>query len=272
MKIRITWSVVYLTLATCSAHAAMLTNGDFETGDFTGYSRSGFLDLQPPAGNPSYATFLAGQAAGSSIADSNAVVMSQTSTFDGNGVAGPPVLPTQGNFLAFLSNETSAGDFSMTGSSISQTFTIPAGTSTFSADIALLNDTAPADFSTLDDFGGIALLQGTTVISQYNIDLAGSPGANQSVAPGANRGGFLNSTAFITVNFDVTAIAGQDVTFTGYVIQGGNDNFGESRLLLDNLRLSPATITVPEPGSSMAWIALAVMLIVLRFRQKTTSL
>jgi hypothetical protein len=253
----------FLFLTAFPLWAAILTNGSFEAG-FTGYTRDAFLDFNAAvAGNPSYASFLAAQTDPSrtTVADSNAVVTSQTTTFDGGGTPGPAVLPTDGNFLAFLSNETSAGNGSLTGSSISQTFTIPVGTSTFSFDIALLNDdTSPsADFN---DFGGLALLFGSTVVDEYNIDLVGM--ANANVQLGVARGGFLNSTPWESVGFDTSALQGETVTLVGYVTQVG-DNTVESRLVLDNLALSGSIPTVPEPGSlALGAGALLLFLLLLR--------
>jgi hypothetical protein len=227
--------------------AATLTNGSFETG-FAGYTRDAFLDFNAAVvGTPSYGAFLAAQTDSSrtTVTDSNAVVASQTTTFDGRGTTGPAVLPTNGNSLAFLSNETSAGDGTLTGSSISQTFTIPIGTSTFSFNIALLNDDAVPS-PAFNDFGGLALLFGSAVVDQYNLDLVGM--ANANVVLGAARGGFLNSTPWESVSFDISALQGQTVTLVGYVTQVG-DNTVESRLVLDNLVLNGQTSTVPEPGS-----------------------
>jgi hypothetical protein len=236
-----------LFVVVCPLAASTLTNGSFETG-FTGYTRDAFLDFNAAVvGAPSYGAFLAAQndPSRTTVADSNAVVTSQTTTFDGAGTSGPAVLPTDGNFLAFLSNETSAGNGTLTGSSISQTFTIPVGTSTFSFNIALLNDDATPS-PAFNDFGGLALLLGSTVVDQYNIDLVGM--ANANAVFGAARGGFLNSSPWESVTFDISALQGQTVTLVGYVTQAG-DNTIESRLVLDNLALNGQIPTVPEPGS-----------------------
>jgi hypothetical protein len=257
-----------LFMATWPLTAATLTNGSFEAG-FAGYTRDAFLDFNAAAvGTPSYAAFLAAQTDPSrtTVTDSNAVVSSQTTTFDGRGTNGPPVLPTNGSSLAFLSNETSAGDGTLTGSSISQTFTIPVGTSTFSFDIALLNDDA-APSPSFNDFGGLALLFGSTVVDQYNIDLVGM--ANANVVLGAARGGFLNSTPWQSVSFDISALQGQTVTLVGYITQVG-DNTVESRLLLDNLALSGQVPTVPEPGSLI--LGLAPVLIFLSLFKATRKI
>jgi hypothetical protein len=254
-KLKTLWFIGLGTifLADCPLAASTLTNGSFEAG-FSGYTRDAFLDFNAAvASNPSYEAFFAAQTDPSrtTVADSNAAVTSQTTTFDGAGTPGPPVLPTNGNFLAFLSNETSAGDGTLTGSSISQTFTIPVGTASFSFNIALLNDdTSPS--AAFNDFGGLALLFGSTVVDQYNLDLVGM--ANANVQLGFARGGFLNSTPWESVSFDISALQGQTVTLVGYVTQAG-DNTVESRLLLDNLALNSSLPTVPEPRSLILGLA-----------------
>src|SRR5438270_159052 len=109
-----------LFLGATDAYADII-NGGFETGDFTGWTCSGFFDrtCSPSTGGPNFATFLAAQAATAPEVDTNAVVMSQTTALDGNGpFASPPIGPTEGRFLAFVSNQTDAGDASLTGSSI----------------------------------------------------------------------------------------------------------------------------------------------------------
>jgi hypothetical protein len=228
--------------------AAPLTNGSFETGDFTGWTRSGFLGANSPSvGGPQFSTFLAAQMADPPKADTNAVETSQTTAFDGFGVAGPAIGPTNGNFLAFISNETSAGNSTLTGSSITQSFTIPAGATSLSFDVALLNNDDPSDFASFNDFGGVALLQGSTVLDQFNLDLDPASPANAHVTDGANAGGFINSTPFLHESFNVSGLGGQTVTLEAYSINYGGDNSVETRLLLDNIQIAAAV--VPEPGS-----------------------
>jgi hypothetical protein len=255
---------------TVSSQASLLTNGSFETGDFTSFTRDAFLDFNAAAvsGLPGYENYLAAQTDPSrtTVSDSNAVVGTQGMAFDGQGTSGVAILPTAGRFLAFLSNETNAGDGSLTGSSISQMFTIPLGTSMFTFDIGFLNnDSSPS--SAFDDFGGLALLVGSNVVNQYNIDLVGF--ANSSVQVHTARGGFLNSTPFHSVTFDVSALQGETVTVVAYVTQAG-DNTVESRLLLDNLSLNANTPTVPEPGTlSMLFSSLLILpFVAIKLRKK----
>jgi hypothetical protein len=229
---------------------AILINGSFETGNFTGWAHAGFLRGSggPSSGGPNYANFLSAQVGSTAAADSNAVVASQTSTFDGFGISGPPVLPTSGGFLAFISNQTSIGNNTLTGSSISQTFTLPVGATSLAFDARLLNDDSPTSFVAFDDFGGLALTQGSTVLAQFNVDLNPGSSANAHVTAGANVGGFRNSTLWLSSAFNVAGLGGQSVTLTAYSVNFGGDNSFETRLLLDNVGVSAIT-AVPEPGA-----------------------
>lgn len=239
--------------------SAQIINGSFESGDFTGFTRSGFIIPAggPGTGGPNFTTFRTASAAGTPRQDSNAVTAAQSGgTFDGNGAAGPAILPTNGGFLAFVSNLTSAGNQSLTGSSLSQTFTLPVGVTSLSFDVAFLNNDDAADLSSFNDFGGVSLTQGTTILAEYNLDLDPGSGAQVHVSPGAARGGFENSTPWATGSFNVSGLSGQSVTLTAYSLQYGEDNTIESRLLVDNIRLA-GSVTVPEPGSgALACVAL----------------
>lgn len=211
-------------------------NGNFATGDFTGYVRSGFFGPAPFAGGPNFATFLAAQAMGTPRADTNGVIASQSAAFTGT-VPGPPIPPLHGPFLAFLSNQTNAGAGTLTGSSISQTFTVPVGARALTFDARLLSNDSANFFSTYDDFGGIAISQGANILVQYNLDLVGR--ANAGVFAGANAGGFLNSTPWFTPSLSLAGLAGQTVTLTAYVANY-SDNFVETRLLVDNFQIQLA--------------------------------
>lgn len=251
---------------------ALLINGSFETGDFTGWTRAGFFKGMggPNSGGPNYATFLSAQVGATATSDSNTVVASQTSAFDGFGTPGPAVTPTAGQFLAFVSNQTAIGNNTLTGSSISQTFALPAGAGLLAFDTRLLNDDNSSDFVQFNDFGGLALLLGSTVLAQFNLDLNPASTANGHVTAGANVGGFKNSTAWLSSQFNVSGLGGQNVTLTAYAVNFGNDNSLETRLLLDNVRVLAAT--VPEPNSMVLLLIGALLirrLITPRFRQST---
>ncbi len=251
--------------------SAQIVNGSFESGDFTGFARSGFIISAggPSVGGPNFTTFRAAETTGTLTPDSNAVIATQNGgTFDGNGAVGPAMLPTDGGFLAFVSNLTSAGNQSLTGSSLSQTFTVPAGMTSLLFDIAFLNNDDVADFMDFNDFGGIVLTQGTMILAEYNLDLDPGSGAQVHVTPGAARGGFENSTPWTAGSFNVAGLSGQMVTLTAYSLQYGGDNTIESRLLVDNIRLANST-SAPEPSSgALACVALITFGLIFLQRQR----
>jgi hypothetical protein len=227
---------------------ADIINGSFETGDFSGWSRGAFVGFSPDTGGPTYQTFATARTTDLPISDTNAVITSQTTAFDNNGpVVSTPVGPTNGRFLAFLSNATTAGDGVMTGSFITQTFTLPKGSQTLSFDVRLLNNDDAISFPVADDFGGVALLRGSTLLGQYNLDLDQTSGANGHVVADTLTGGFYNSSTWRHVTFDASGSSGANVTLTAYVMNYGGDNFVESRLLLDNVQV-PA---VPAPPAAI---------------------
>jgi hypothetical protein len=187
------------------------------------------------------------QSADAAESDYNAVVTSQMSAFDGFGTSGPAIGPTNGTHLAFVSNEA-GGNSSLTGSSIAQTFTVPLGATRLDFDVRLLNDDSSNGFADFDDFGGVALTQGSTIIAEFNLDLDPNSTADVHVTADTNVGGFANSTDWLSESFDIAAFAGQDVTLTAYALNYGGDNSVETRLLLDNVRTNGAA-AVPEPGT-----------------------
>ncbi len=243
-------ALVLLVLVSPAVRAGLLINGSFEMGDYTGWTRSGFFDPSgsPSVGGPNYSTFLATQAAAPALSDTNAVVMSQATAFDGNGPTSSPAIgPTNGGFLAFISNQTNAGDASLTGSSILQTFTLPQNALTLSFDVRLLNNDLSFFFSTANDFGGVALSRGGNIVNQFNIDLDPTSSADAHVTADALAGGFFNSTPWLSQSFDVSGLGGQTVTLAAYALNFGGDNSVESRLLLDNIQVH--VVGVPEPST-----------------------
>ena len=252
--------VLFLSLA--EPANAILINGGFDTGNFSGWTHAGFFRGSggPTSGGPNYANFLAAQVGAAATPDSNAVVAMQTSAFDGFGVVGPAVLPTSDGFLAFISNQTSIGNNTLTGSSISQTFTLPVGATSLAFDARLLNDDSPTGFVAFDDFGGLALTQGSTVLAQFNLDLNPASAANAHVTAGANVGGFRNSTPWLSSAFNVAGLGGQALTLTAYSVNFGGDNSFESRLLLDNVRVTASAAAVPEPSALILVLLGKVML------------
>jgi hypothetical protein len=173
-------------------------------------------------------------------------------------------LADQRRLSRFITNETSAGNSTITGTSISQTFTIPTGATQLRFDVRLLNNDDTDAFVTFDDFGGVALTQGSTVIAQFNADLDSGSSADLHVTAGAGAGGFVNSTGWSTRSFNVSGLVGQSVTLTVYAINYGGDNSVETRLLIDNIQLTgtapPPVSTAPIPTLSQ-WALIGLVLL-----------
>ena len=241
---------------------ADIINGSFETGNFTGWTLAGFTGQILPLNdtNHTFQNYITNQNAGTAKAPTNAVVTSQTSNFDGFGPpVSPAVNPTDGTHLAFLSNETSAGNNTLTGSSISQSFLVGPGTTSLNFDVQFLSN---EDLDSQWDFGGVALLNGTTVLAQFNLDhdpTLGTSAANAH-ATAAAAGGFFDSTGWLHESFSLTGLSGDTLTVMAYVTNTG-DMSVESRLLLDNVT------TVPEPSSLLPLSSILLVLAVACYRQ-----
>jgi hypothetical protein len=241
---------------------AQIVNGGFETGDFTGWSRSAFIvdwsqNSSLLASEPQYSTFASAQAVGTvpdPLPTFSGVEASQTTAFGGFGVDGPPVLPTAGGYLAFISNETSelASEALLTGSSAFQDINIPPWATTLTVDLMLLNNdsNSGSNFVQYDDFAGVALLSGNVLVAQFNADLNPASIADAHVTAGANQGGFKNSTTWKTASFNVAPYRGQPLRLISYTLNW-KDNHGESRLLLDNVQFTQPSVPALSGGALM---------------------
>jgi hypothetical protein len=244
--------------ASAGSAAGPLVNGGFETGDFTGWTRSAFTDpipmWQPTDADYTYDTYIASRDAGTATEDDNAVVTAQTEPF--GDTPGTAIGPTAGSHMAFISSARSAG--TLVGSSISQTFTVSAGVSRLSVDLRFLS--IEGDGSNLD-FGGVALVRDGTVLGQFILD-NDSDGVADAHTSASDAGGFVCDTGWRTAAFDLTGLAGQEVTVVFFVTNTG-DNIVESRLLIDNVREvfppafpnAPAAATAAEGSPFMLFFA-----------------
>jgi hypothetical protein len=240
--------------------SAQIVNPSFESGDFSGWTQGGFLGEAPTGGAPNYITFASAQVTGTPQTPPpvfNGVVTAQTTTFDGFGISGPAVLPTDGSQLAFISNEKSTGSTNLTGSYLSQSFTVPVGVTTLSVDLMLLNNDATANFAKYNDFAGVVLLQNSNIVGQFNADLDPNSTASLHVTPGAANGGFKNSTPWTTASFHVAPYGGQTLTLIAYSLQYGNNAY-ETRLLLDNVRFNRIGVpTLSQWGLGLIFMLIA---------------
>jgi hypothetical protein len=260
-------------LAGQSAFATnLLVNPGFETGNFSGWTVSGYTGVFLSADddtNHTTANYLLSEAAGTPATPTNGVVTSQTANFDGFGPASSPAIgPTQGSYFAFISNETSAGNLTLEGSAIRQTFTVSPRATALTFSVQFLSN---EDIDSLFDFGGVALLSTTgSVISEFTLD--NDPGTGTSptnVHATANAaGGFFDSTGWLSTSFGLSGLSGQTVTLLAYSTNTGDQSV-ESRLLLDNV--VEVGSTVPEP-STLSYMILAALVAVIGFRRKLRTL
>jgi hypothetical protein len=238
-------------LLVASAAQASIINGGFETTDFTGWTVSGFTGQNLVRNDTNHTTpnYLSDEAAGAPASATDAAVISQTTNFDGFGPAlSPGISATQGAYFAFVSNETSAGNLTLAGSAIRQTFTVDPGATVLSFDVQFLsNEVIDSQW----DFGGVALLDSiNNVITDFTLDH--DPGTGTSPtnahATASPAGGFFDSTGWLSETFDLSALGGQTVTLLAYATNTGDQSV-ESRLLLDNVVEQGVPTTVPEPTS-----------------------
>ena len=237
-------STVLALLVVASAGQAEIINGGFETGDFSGWTVSGFTGQNLSLDDTNHTTpnYLTNEAAGTSAAPTIGVVASQTKNFS-DVTSGPPINPTQGKFLAFISNR---GDGTLAGSAIRQTFTVNPGATVLSFNVQFLSNEA---INSQWDFGGVALLNGlNNVITDFTLDHDPSTGTSPTNAHAtANAaGGFDDSTGWLSESFNLSGLGGQTVTLLAYATNTG-DQAVESRLLLDNVVEQGASTAVPEP-------------------------
>ncbi len=212
--------------------SAQIINGGFETGDLTGWMTASHTDgFQDKSSTHQYSTIATGFSTGTSASHSNEVLSS----------LGSDVFPTEGFYFASLSNQ-----FDITATKITQSFVVPTAASKLTFDSRFLSNegvTSPYDF------GGVALLNGSTVVAQFNFDNSGDADLHSTETP---AGGFQDSTPWTSHTFDITGLDGNTLTLAAYVSNVA-DTKVESRLLLDNVHFGGAA--TPEPGTFALLIA-----------------
>lgn len=267
--------IALLALAAATPVRAQIVNGGFETGTFSGFQRSGFLQ-RPGSGisrPPTAESYVGYAAPNQPVADSNAVVDVQAENFDGLAFEGPPITAVEGEFFAFLSNQTAAGDETLTGSLLQQVFFVPEDAVSLDLMVRVLSNEPPVLFDTFNDFAGVALRSGRSILTQFNVAHDPESGADAFLTPNAEVGGFRNSTGWLPVSFALTPYRGQTLELLAYVANNGDENNSvETRLLLDDLRITaaPVAAVVPEGGTAglLAAVAPATLLSVAAWKRR----
>jgi hypothetical protein len=256
------------------ANAQML-NGDFSSGNLSGWSQTAFRDDTPSVFAspllygvpPNFLAFQVAEVAGASASSSNAVVTAQSDNFDGNGpfLSTTPIAAPSGTPIAFITNqdaEASIDGNTLVGSSVFQTFFVPNDATTLTVLARQLSNEGLDTASDVGgntvgaDFGGVALHSGDTIFQQYLFDeqsdsVADFHVANFSDDGSTGFGGFVSGTDWQLLTFALTGLRGQNVTLTAFQVNTGDVNF-ESRLLIANVVMNGAgTSAAPEPGTAL---------------------
>jgi len=203
------------------SHAAIV-NGEFDTGDFSGWSAIGNTSIQTSsyASDPTEGTY---QALVSTVGDT----------------AAPADLET---FLGLLPGSLdNIGGSIAQGSAIKQTFTADAGqTLTFRWNF-LTDEATPSQF--FNDFSFV------TIGSLSKL-------ADTSSAFVTSKTTFNKETGFQTFSYTIPTT---DTYALGIGVTNVGDAFGTSGLLVDNVSLS--STPVPEPNSAWVTLAFSVLTI-----------
>ena len=264
-----------VTAANPASASPLLINGGFEAGNFSGWTVSAFTGQSLGLDDTKHTTanFLVNEGNGTPAAATNGVVASQTTSFDGSGpAASSAVLPTEGNQLAFIANETSTGEVTgesaIVGSAIRQSFMVAPGASSLTFDLQFLsNEEIDGGF----DFGGVALLDSlNNVLAEFILD--NDPTTPTSVAhahtSAVAAGGFNDSAGWLSEAFDLTGHNGQTLTLLAFSTHTF-DALTESRTLLDNvIEVAPTTVPVPSALTLLGLGLLGVWNLQVKFRRE----
>ena len=209
-------------LGTASSANAQITNGSFETGDYTGYTTTGNASVEQESGlfePPTNGTFEA--------------LIQTTTTVPPSGGGGSPVsVAALDSFLGTgTALETNPSGFT-NGSAFKQTFSATAGSS-------LSFDT---NFLTNELTNGTGNPDQAFAILLNNTSIAASP--SEGTPPQATQSAnaldpiFFNETGYSTTTFGAS-----DFTSTGsytieFVVLNAGDESVDSGLLVDNLVLT----------------------------------
>jgi len=262
-------AMAFLGLAS-SAHA-QITNGSFETGDFTGWNSP------PPVGNASIesATTLFETPTNGTF---EALIQTTNASTGSGNLANPATLQTAAQLDAYLGTgttlESSPSSFT-NGSAFKQTFSATAGSSlSFDSDF-LTNEPAVGGNA---DQGLYFLLKGSTVVAAGSL---GTPSA--AIFPANPLDPIFNTeTSYNTTNLGAADFSGAGSYTLEFVVLNGSGNTAtDSGLLVDNVSLTLGATTgggggagaVPLPAGVWAGLIGGVLAlgVTLRMRRQTAA-
>jgi len=216
MKKLIAICIITLTLAALSNIASAITNGGFETGDFTGWSTIGVTSIETAA----YGT-------GPTEGSYQALVISE----DGSLVSDSTIETFLGLAAGTLDGLIAAN--ATAGSAIKQTITVSAG-DMLTFDWNFLTDEVEAG-DDVPDFTFVSIVSGTSEILADAV-------SSTFVSSGTS---FPHETGFTMFPYTFPTSG----TFTlGFGVMHAGDNEVDSGLLLDNVTIIPEPATIALLG------------------------
>ena len=235
---------------------AQVSNGGFETGNFTSWATSGYTAVEQFTTNPTtdghYASFQIAPTSGSSLA------LAGTDHF-GGGTPDPTSASGLETFLGLSSGALDAianPDSTIEGSAFQQTFHANAGdVLSFAWDFATSETSAPIN----NDFGFYTLNGTAFKLADTNSSLSSISGG--ASAPYDQHTGFAVKTVTLTTTGNYSL---------GFGAVNVNDNAISSALLVDDVHLSGGggTPNVPEPGLIALLVGAGVSGLLLKRRTK----
>src|SRR5579871_1907070 len=228
---------ILLFLVTSLPAHAQVMNGSFETGDFTGWTTTGFTaieqDTTAPTADGNFASFEIHPTSG------NFEVLAATDFFGVSNPVSPTALETflglNSGSLNAIASAAIAGDVVDDGSAFKQTLVVTS-TSRLSFDWNFLTNETLAPIN--NDYGFYTL--GSMVT-----ELADAQNSLFFAVPGGIDAPYVAETGWSTVS--MTLAPG---TYTlGFGAVNINDNTVSSGLLVDNVTLTGVASTTPEPGA-----------------------
>ncbi|MEG3438229.1 PEP-CTERM sorting domain-containing protein [Pannus brasiliensis CCIBt3594] len=219
---------------TAAQAVELITNGGFETGNFTGWT----VSRQPGSNSPQ----------GFFAASGNTTPLSGFLT----------VGPAGGSFYA-VSDQTGPGAYSLT-----QTFTVPGAASS----VVLSFRQFVNDWSGVGPIVNPAGLDFNAFPNQHaRVDILRAGSNPFSTAPADVLGNFYlgndprasNPNPYTAYNFDITSLVGGGGSFILRFAEVDNQGFFNQGVDNVSINFTPATSTVPEPSSVLGLLGLGTL-------------